>query len=156
MIQIVAYESSHQNGIDEMMNGIALEFDEQIIPKTTSKTPIVPDKYWVALSNGEVVGTVGIIVVEKDFGILKKMMVKKEFRGKEFGISKLLLETVFDWCKEHRIPKIYLGTMIQFKAAQSFYGKNGFIQIAENELPPNFLINSLDKVFFVQELNIEY
>ncbi len=79
MAQIVAYESSHQNGIDEMMNGIALEFDEQIIPKTTSKTPIVPDKYWVALSNGEVVGTVGIIVVEKDFGILKKMMVKKEY-----------------------------------------------------------------------------
>lgn len=49
------------------------------------------------------------------------MMLKKEFRGKEFGISKILLETVIKWCEENRISKLYLGTMKQFKTAQSFY-----------------------------------
>jgi len=152
MTKIVTYEITHQNGIDEMMNEIALEFDEQIFPKATIETPIVPDKYWVAINNGKIVGTVGILVVENDFGVLKKMMLKKEFRGKEFGISKRLLETVIEWSEKNRIPKLYLGTMSQFKAAQSFYEKNGFKQISENELPNNFLNNPLDKVFFVQDI----
>ena len=126
MTKIVTYESAHQNGIDEMMNEIALEFDEQIFPKPTRETPIVPDKYWVAVNNGKIVGSVGILVVENDFGVLKKMMIKKEFRGKGLGISKTLLETVTEWCKKNRIPKLYLRTMNQFKAAQSFYKKKQF------------------------------
>ena len=153
MTKIVTYESAHQSGVDEMMNEIAKEFDEQIFPKPTSETPTVPNKYWVAVNDGKIVGTIGILVVENDFGILKKMMLKKEFRGTEFGISKTLLETVIEWCKENRISKLYLGTMNQFKAAQYFYKKNGFKEISKNELPNNFLNNPLDKVFFLQDLN---
>ena len=153
MIKIVPYKKAHQNGIDEMMNEIALEFDEQIFTKPTNKTPIVPDNYWVAIKDGKVIGTIGVIVVDNDFGVLKKMMLKKEFRGKEFGISKALLSTVLEWSNTNHISKIYLGTMIPFKAAQSFYISNGFKQIRENELPINFLKNPLDKVFFVKYLN---
>ena len=153
MTRIVKYESAHQKEIDEMMHEIALEFDEQIFSKPTSESPIVPDNYWVALYKGKIIGTVGILVVADDFGILKRMMLKKEFRGKEFGLSKLLLKTAIDWCNEHCISKLYLGTMNQFKAAQSFYINNGFKQISKNELPKNFLHNPLDKVFFVQDLN---
>ncbi|WP_338791789.1 GNAT family N-acetyltransferase [Bernardetia sp. MNP-M8] len=153
MTKIVIYESVHQNGIDEMMNEIAVEFEEQIFPKVTVETPSIPDNYWVALYNGKVVGTVGVVVVQNEFGVLKKMMLKKEFRGKEFGLSKLLLETVIEWSEENQISKIYLGTMNQFKAAQTFYKKNGFREILENELPLNFLKNPLDKVFFVKDLN---
>lgn len=148
MTKIVRYTSAHQNGIDTMMNEIALEFDSEIFPKTTSETPIVPDKYWVAIDNGKVVGTVGVLVVDNNIGVLKKMMLKKEFRGKRFGISKKLLEIVIEWCKENNVSKIYLGTMNQFKAAQSFYTKNGFTQIPKSELPNNFLNNPLDNVFF--------
>lgn len=79
-------------------------------------------------------------------------MLKKEFRGKKIGISKRLLKTVIEWSEENRISKLYLGTMKQFKAAQSFYEKNGFKQIQRNELPHNFPNNPLDKVFFVQNL----
>lgn len=153
MTKIITYESTHQSGIDAMMKEIASEFDEQIFPKLSIDTPIVPNNYWVAVNDGKIVGTVGILVVENDFGVLKKMMLKKAFRGKEFGIAKTLLETVIEWCKENRISKLYLGTMNQFKAARYFYKKNGFKEISKNELPNNFLNNPLDKVFFVQDLN---
>jgi len=153
MTKIVAYKDVYQKGINKMMNEIALEFGAEIFPKPTNETPVVPDKYWVAIDNEKIVGTVGVLVVKNDFGVLKKMMLKREFRGKEFGISKKLLETVIKWCKKNSISKLYLGTMNQFKAAQSFYKKNGFKQISENELPHNFLSNPLDKVFFVQNLN---
>jgi len=152
MAKIVPYKDVHQNGIENMMHTIAGEFNEQITGNPTSKTPIVPDKYWVAIHNGVVIGTVGVLVVATDFGVLKKMILQKEFRGKETGISKKLLETVIKWCMENKVSKLYLGTMNQFKAAQSFYIKNGFTQILENELPSNFLQNPLDNVFFVQDL----
>ena len=99
MIKIVPYENVYQNDIDTMMNEIASEFDTLIVAKPTHETPIVPDNYWVAIHNEKVIGTVGIMVIKNGGAILKKMMLKKSFRGKELGISKLLLETVMSWCK---------------------------------------------------------
>ena len=149
MTNIVVYKKSHQNEIDAMMQEIAVEFEEQILPKTTKETPNVPDAYWVAIHNKKVIGTVGVLVVENQFGVLKKMMLKKEFRGKEFGVSKNMLAKVIRWSEEKGILKLYLGTMSQFKAAQSFYIKNGFLPIKESELPYNFPKNPFDTVFFV-------
>ena len=153
MLKIVRYKNVYQNDIDTMMNEIAKEFGENIFSKPTTETPIVPNNYWVAIHNEKVIGTVGIMVIKNGVGILKKMMLKKSFRGKELGISKLLLETVIHWCEQNDISKIYLGTMEQFKAAQLFYQKNGFKRIPQSALPKEFLKNPLDTVFFEQDLN---
>jgi len=153
MLKIVPYENAHQNGIDIMMNEIASEFDTQIVAKPSNETPIVPNNYWVAVHNEKVIGTVGVMVIKNGVGILKKMMLKKSFRGKELGISKLLLETVIHWCEQNDISKIYLGTMDQFKVAQLFYEKNGFKRISKSALPKEFLKNPLDTVFFEYDLN---
>ena len=80
------------------------------------------------------------------------MMLKKEWRSKSLGVSKALLETAIEWCEAHKISKIYLGTMTQFTAAQSFYINNGFIEISEHDLPSDFLTNPLDTVFFCKEI----
>jgi hypothetical protein len=42
--------------------------------------------------------------------------------------------------------------MDQFKAAQKFYEKNGFIKITENQLPKNFIHNPIDRVFYLLDL----
>ncbi|MEM5564647.1 GNAT family N-acetyltransferase [Psychroserpens sp. AS72] len=153
MIKIIPYKNAHQNGIEIMMNNIAMEFDHDIFSKPSKATPNIPDAYWVALNGDDVIGTIGVLNIENDFAILKKMMLKKEYRGKSLGVSKSLLETAINWCKDNHIPKIYLGTMTQFKAAQLFYSNNGFVRISEEKLPDNFLNNPLDTVFFVRELN---
>jgi len=93
------------------------------------------------------------MVIKNGGGILKKMMLKKSFRGKELGIAKLLFETVIHWCEQNDISKIYLGTMTQLKAAQLFYQKNEFKRISKSALPKEFLKNALDTVFFEQDLN---
>ena len=152
MIEITPYQSIHQNRIDDMMTEIASEFNDNILSKPRSHTPNIPDAYWVAINNDKIVGTIALITVD-DYGVLKKMMVKKEYRGKPLGTSKTLLETVVLWCKENNISKIYLGTMMQFKAAQSFYINNGFKRISEEKLPKNFIQNPLDSIFFVRDLN---
>jgi len=152
-IEIVSYQNFHQLDIDQMIKEIALEFDQPISSKPTDSTPLIPDKYWVALSNNEVIGTIGVVKIKTNFAVLKRMFLKKSFRGKIFGVSNLLLQTSINWCIENGIKQIYLGTMNQFKAAQIFYNKNGFKRISENELPHDFLHNPLDKVFFHRNLN---
>lgn len=104
MIKIVTYEHTHQNGIDEMMNEIALEFNEQIFSKPTSKTPIIPSQYWVALNNGEVIGTVGVIVVENDYGVLKKMMLKKSSEERKLESQKDYLKPQLNGASKTMFP----------------------------------------------------
>lgn len=153
MIKIVTYNNIHQDGINQMMLEIAQEFDEIILSKPTDSTPLVPNAYWVVLNNDTVIGTIGVIPINEEFAILKRMMLKKEFRGSSFGISKSLLSTVINWCIANNISKIYLGTMHQFKAAQRFYEKNEFKKIKESELPITFIKNPLDSLFFQLNLN---
>lgn len=145
---------SHQHDIDDMMREIALEFKDSIFSKPSNQTPVIPENYWVALDKNQVIGTVGLIPVRDEYVVLKKMMLKKAYRGHKFGISKLLLETVINWCKAQQISRIYLGTMNQFKAAQVFYVRNGFHQIPSRYLPHDFLRNPLDDVFFIKDLDL--
>jgi N-acetylglutamate synthase-like GNAT family acetyltransferase len=151
MIKILTYQTSYQSKIEQMLAEIALEFPE---PITTSQVlPLsIPNPYWVAFNNNSVIGTIALIKIN-NYTILKKMMLLKAFRGKDFGLSLLLLNTAINWSKQNQIKQIYLGTMEQFKAAQSFYKKNGFIEILATELPKDFIHNSLDSVFY--RLNLE-
>lgn len=148
MIEIVPYKAVHQAEIDAMMQEISQEFIKPIMASQTNSTPPIPDQYWVALHNDQVVGTIALNIFKNEFGVLKKMMLKKEFRGSALGVSKLLLITAIENAKKNGLKSIYLGTMIQFKAAQSFYQKHGFRQIAKDELPPGFTKYPIDKLFY--------
>ncbi|NQZ22778.1 MAG: GNAT family N-acetyltransferase [Colwellia sp.] len=77
------------------------------------------DSYWIALVDDNVVGTVGLSL-KNDYAILKSMFLQKEFRGASIGLSNMLLKKALTHCKTTKISEIYLGTMVQFKAAQRF------------------------------------
>mgnify|MGYP000855138455 CR=1 FL=1 len=153
MIKIQLVEEAHKHGITELIQKIASEFELPISNPNSISNPSL-DNYWVALNKTEIIGTVGIIKMETSQSILKNMFVKKEYRGKDFGVSQSLLNTVFDWCNSQNIHSIYLGTMSQFKAAQKFYEKNGFEKINKNELPTSFIKNSIDDVYYLKRLSL--
>lgn len=148
MITIHVFQEIFQQEIDVMMAEIDQEFDQSIFSSSTSKPVPSIDKFWVAFHYKEVIGTAGVLGLENKKAVLKSMFVKKKFRGSTLGISSLLLQNFFDWCKNENIDAIYLGTMSQFKAAHHFYEKNGFQQIAKSELPKDFIMNPLDDVFY--------
>lgn len=154
-IQIRPYQNQDQAGIDLMMAEIAAEFASPITQVGRKAPPQLPDPFWVASSEGQVVGTIGLIPIRQAYVILKSMMVKKAFRGKVWGVSSSLMATAMSWCTENSLQDIYLGTMRQFMGAQQFYKKNGFVEIAQQDLPSEFLINPLDKVFFRRRLERE-
>lgn len=103
--------------------------------------------FWGAKINGEIVGTIAMIKFSPDAAAIRKMFVKKEYRGKEFGIAQQLLETLFTYSKENGITNLYLGTVTVLHAALRFYERNGFIRIDKNNLPAAFPIMNADNVF---------
>jgi GNAT superfamily N-acetyltransferase len=109
--------------------------------------------FWGAFHNGELVGTIGIIAIGNNAGALRKMFVRKEYRGKELGIAQLLLDTLIVYCKQNHINAIYLGTVDMLKAAHRFYEKNGFTQLAKTALPQSFPLMGADTIFYELYLN---
>lgn len=104
--------------------------------------------FWIATSNEQLVGTIGLIDIGNRQSALRKMFVHKEYRGKEKGIGQQLLNHVLGWCREKGIDEIYLGTFDALKAAQKFYLKNGFTEIGKEALPVNFPRMPVDNMFF--------
>lgn len=103
--------------------------------------------FWGAFADDELVGTIALIKFDEQAGAIRKMFVKKEFRGKEFGIAQLLLDKLIDSSREKGLKNLYLGTITILAAALRFYEKNGFIRIAKESLPETFPLMSADNVF---------
>lgn len=109
--------------------------------------------FWGAKINDELVGTIALMDIGHQAGALRKMFVKKDFRGKEHGIAQLLLEKLIAHCREKNIMDIYLGTVGMLKAAHRFYEKNNFAPIDVADLPSYFPRMMADHIFYHLHLN---
>lgn len=91
--------------------------------------------FWVAESQGRVVGTVGCIPSEKDknFLELKRMSVKKSYRGK--GIAKALCRSVADFARERGCLGVILHTSVVQTDAQKLYEHMGYQKVREFSAP---------------------
>jgi GNAT superfamily N-acetyltransferase len=83
-------------------------------------------KFWGAFDDDQLVGTIALIGTGHQAGAIRKMFVKKDWRGKELD----------------------LGTVAQLKAAQRFYEKNGFAPIQPDHLPDYFPRMKADSLFY--------
>lgn len=103
--------------------------------------------FWGAFINGELVGTIALVKFDEKAAAIRKMFVKKEFRGKEHGIAQKLLETLIAYCQKNGIDEVYLGTVSILKAALRFYERNHFEIIEKELLPSKFPLMNADNVF---------
>lgn len=104
--------------------------------------------FWGAFVNGELVGSIALVKFDDRAGAIRKMFVKKEFRGKEFNIAQELLEVLITFCRKNGIDDLYLGTITVLKAAQRFYERNYFVKIEKENLPGKFPLMSADDIFY--------
>ena len=109
--------------------------------------------FWGAILNGELIGTIALIAVpEHQSGAIRKMFVKKEFRGKDFGVAQALLKTLLAYCEDNNLNEVYLGTKDVLQAACRFYERNGFKSVAMEDLPVYFPRMAVDNVFYSLDL----
>jgi N-acetylglutamate synthase-like GNAT family acetyltransferase len=110
--------------------------------------------FWGVKHEEEVVGTIALIATGHNAGAIRKMFVKKEFRGKETGIAQHLLDTLIDYCRTHGISHLYLGTVEVLKAAHRFYERNNFERIDADNLPAYFPRMAIDTIFYSLHLDL--
>lgn len=104
--------------------------------------------FWTALHEDEVIGTIALLDIGQDRAALRKMFVKKEFRGGQYAVSKRLLDRAFIWAQQQGLAEVWLGTTPAFLAAHRFYEKNGFTEVTAAMLPPGFPMMEVDKKFY--------
>lgn len=112
--------------------------------------------FWGAFHNGKLAGTIALIATGHNAGAIRKMFVKKEFRGKEYGIAQRLFETLLHYSIEQKITDLYLGTVEILKAAHRFYERNGFKRIDKQDIPAYFPLMPVDTVYYHLHLTSEH
>jgi GNAT superfamily N-acetyltransferase len=88
-------------------------------------------RFWVALVNNRVIGTVAIRDMGQSVVKLNRMFVLTEYHGT--GLGQDLYNTAIQFAKRQGFKKIILNTHHTMKRAHSFYEKNGFIKVGEEE-----------------------
>ncbi len=160
MIEIIPFKKQFTSGVISLILDIQqLEFQVPITLDDQPDLKIIPEFYqikkgnfWVALDKNEVVGSIALIDCGKNIGCIRKMFVKKEYRGKKFGIAQNLLNKLNAWALGHQFENLYLGTIERLEAAVAFYKRNGFTAIEKENLPEQFPLMAVDTHFFEKNI----
>ena len=156
MIEIIPFSEHHLPGVVDVI--LPIQQSEFNIPITLEAQPDLLDipgyyqkgngNFWVALDGDEIVGTIALLDIGNNQGALRKMFVKAAFRGSMQAVAHRLLRVMLEWCRQHHVREVFLGTTEKFLAAHRFYEKNGFAEIQQDQLPVSFPIMSVDTRFF--------
>lgn len=107
--------------------GIQLGLREDL--KDIWSSYMLPDQvscFWVAESEGSIVGTVGLLPCVKELGAweLKRICVRKDIRGQ--GIAKALCKTALRFALNHKVNRVVLFTSLVQSDAHKLYHSLGF------------------------------
>jgi len=159
-ILVTAFSEADQQGVLDVI--LPIQQREFGIPITAADQPDltdIPESYqsgtggfWVARSNGEVVGTVGLKDIGSGQTALRKMFVAAPFRGRELGVAGKLLDVFLAHARAKGVAEIFLGTTEKFLAAHRFYEKKGFEELPKAGLPKAFPVMAVDSKFYVLRL----
>ncbi len=107
-------------------------------------------EFWLALSDGRVIGTIGLMLKEKHCAVMKKFFVKKEFRSQKVGLS--LYSELLKYAVDKDVHYIILDTPAVAHASHRFYEKAGFYKISREELPVPYSYPDRDSILYLLKL----
>lgn len=83
--------------------------------------------FFLLRSNGIPASCGGLHIVDRQYGEIKRMYVRPQFRG--LGFAKVMLDHLADYARIHSITLLRLETGIHQHAAISLYESMGFYRI---------------------------
>jgi len=105
MIEICPFAPEHASGVANVI--LPIQQCEFGIPISLERQPDLAEiqsfyqsgagNFWVALSAGEVVGTIGLLDIGSQQAALRKMFVKPAFRGPTHQVAARLLDKLLQW-----------------------------------------------------------
>jgi RimJ/RimL family protein N-acetyltransferase len=97
---------------------------------------------------GQIVGTIGLLRLRQDLGVMKKFFVSEPYRGRQAGVSKDLYKAFLAFANAAGIRRIVLDTPSAATRSHAFYRAAGFLQIDRGELPMRYDFPERDTLFF--------
>ena len=103
--------------------------------------------FYLAVENGSVIGTIGLILRENGCAILKKFFVKKEFRGQKTGLH--LYQALLNFAMQNGVKTVILDTPSVAKRSHAFYEKAGFRKVEKAALPIEYTYPDRDCALYM-------
>lgn len=161
MIDIVPFIPVYEDGVVDLILpiqqrefGLPIDLhDQSDLQEISAFYQNGAGNFWVALDDGVVVGSVGLLDIGHEQAALRKMFVAAPKRGKPHRVAENLLAELLAWSRRKRLREIYLGTTEKFTAAQRFYRKHAFAEISKSDLPARFPVMAVDSVFFTRAVD---
>jgi GNAT superfamily N-acetyltransferase len=100
----------------------------------------------------DIVGTIGLLRLRSDLGVMKKFFVAAPYRGKTHGIAQALYQAFLNFAQSEEIHQIVLDTPSAATRSHGFYRSVGFVQIERGELPVMYDFPERDTLFFKLDL----
>ncbi len=66
--------------------------------------------FWVAVLDGNIIGSIGLMKKEQGIGILKKFFVYDAYRGKPYHVGQKLFQTLLTFAKKEGFTELILDT----------------------------------------------
>ena len=131
-VELVQYHVDIYNTRFGRGGDLGIGFDEYLINPDRRGT-------WVAESDGQTIGLVGLVVSGPEHGEIEPMVVSEKFRGK--GVSRLLMNRVVAAAKKAGVRFLSINPGARNKQAFSAYVKLGFknvwtVQLIRELNPP--------------------
>ena len=158
ILKIETYSGKYD---DEIINLIlSIQNDEAKIGLSLQEQPDLLDihhcyqqsggEFWIALSDGRVIGTIGLMLKENHCAVLKKFFVEKAFRLQKVGLS--LYNELLKYAISKGVHHIILDTPAVAHASHKFYEKAGFYRISAAELPMAYSYPDRDSILYLLNL----
>ena len=107
-------------------------------------------EFWVALQDGKVIGTIGLMRKEAHCAVLKKFFVQKEFRSQKVG--RALYDELIKYAGRTGVRHIILDTPSVAHASHRFYEKAGFRVIERADLPVPYSYPDRNSILYMLDL----
>ena len=102
--------------------------------------------------SSEIIGTIGLLRLRPDLGVMKKFFVAAASRGKAHGVAGALYDAFLDFARSAGIRQVVLDTPSAATRSHGFYRSVGFVQIERAELPVMYDFPERDTLFFRLEI----
>ena len=139
-----------QSNDEEAARELIVETLHQEFPKDIQTLPLedlddisssygkLGEAFFIALSNGKVVGTVAIKREDERTAFLRRLFVSPDFRRKRIGSD--LIERAIEFCREVGYDEIIFKTTSAMDRAVSLCEKKGFVPKTKLEVGPVHLL----------------
>ena len=145
--EIISLILSIQN--DEVKIGLSLQEQPDLLDIYRSYQQ-QGGQFWIALSDGRMIGTIGLILRENHCAIMKKFFVEKAFRTQKVGFS--LYNELLKYVIRKEVHHIILDTPAVAQVSHRFYEKAGFYRISSEELPVPYSYHDRDSILYLLDL----